>query len=78
MSKTTLTFELDQTKDAFKLECLLKAESLYWTIHDLIYHLRSEIKHNENLTSEQRETLEKLREELNNIRSNYNVTFEAI
>jgi uncharacterized membrane protein len=78
MSKLTLTFEVDSIEDAFKIECLIKAEALYFTIYDLLDHLRSEIKYNENLTSEQRETLEKLREELNNIRSNYNVTFEAI
>lgn len=77
MAKTILTFELDSVEDAFRIQCLIKAESLYWTIYDLLEHLRSEIKYNEKLSSEERETLEKLREELNDIRRGYNVDFEA-
>lgn len=69
--EATIKFNLPEEEEAFKLA--ISAENLSRTIWEMDQWLRSQIKYN-NLTEQEYEIYEKVREEFHNIMSKNEVT----
>ena len=74
MAKVTLEF--DPAEDLEEMESALNGWKWKMLVWDLDQHLRKELKYNDNITSEAYEAIEKIREQLHELKSAAGLTLE--
>ena len=76
--KAILEFNMDEFEDVVAHKRAVKSLDVLLVLYDFDQHLRSELKYNENLTDEQYEKLDKVREKLYEIMNERNVSIDEL
>lgn len=76
--KATLEFNMDEFEDVVAHKRAIKSLDVLLVLYDFDQHLRSELKYNENLSEEEFEKLDKLREKLYEIMNERNVSLDEL
>lgn len=76
--KATLEFDLDEGEDIQShLRCVHSLQ-LCLALHDMSQYFRGELKHNDNLTQDQYDVLEKARDKYFEILSSYGIDLDTL
>ena len=78
MAKAILEFDLNDEDDKNAYQRVNKALDMALVLWDFDQYLRSQLKYNENLTSEAYDALEKTRERLNDLMQEHNVDLDEL
>lgn len=76
--KAILEFNMDEFEDVVAHKRAIKSLDVLLVLYDFDQHLRSELKYNENLSEEEYEKLDKLREKLYEIMNERNVSLDEL
>ena len=76
--KATLEFNMDEFEDVVAHKRAIKSLDVLLVLYDFDQHLRSELKYNENLSEEEYEKLDKLRDKLYEIMNERNVSLDEL
>ena len=78
MAKAILEFDLNEPDDVTAHKRVIKALDMAIVLWDMDQYLRSQIKYNDNLTSEAYDVLEKTREQLREFMNQHNVDLDEL
>lgn len=76
--KAILEFNMDEFDDVVAHKRATKSLDVLLVLYDFDQHLRSELKYNENLSEEEYEKLDKLRDKLYEIMNERNVSLDEL
>jgi len=78
MSKIILKFDTNDPEDREEFNRCSRASDLCFLLWDFDQHLREQIKYNENLTEEQANTYEEIREKLYDMMEEKGLNFDYL
>jgi len=78
MAKAILEFDLNELDDVTAHKRAVKALDMAIVLWDMDQYLRSQIKYNDNLTSEAHDVFEKTREQLREFMNQHNVDLDEL
>lgn len=78
MAKAILEFDLNELDDVAAHKRAVKALDMAIVLWDMDQYLRSQIKYNDNLTSEAYDVFEKTREQLREFMNQHNVDLDEL
>lgn len=76
--KAILEFNMDEFEDVVAHKRAIKSLDVLLVLYDFDQHLRSELKYNENLSEQEYEKLDKLRDKLYEIMNERSVSLDEL